>query len=132
MKDGFCHRLTSICIDLHQLLPCLKCIIIFCRAFNVFLNGSSAHETQEHNFNAYKQRVAEITVAFRRISEEIIHIKNSLRDTHNKAEISAIIEKVQDLEEAKLKTVGEVFLQRARIPLAVALIDFLSSFCHRE
>jgi hypothetical protein len=70
------------------------------RAFNTFINGAP-----EYNFNAYKQRVAEITVSFRKISEEIIHIKNSLRDTHNQLEISAIIEKVQDLEEAKLKSV---------------------------
>ncbi|KAK3706679.1 hypothetical protein RRG08_009314 [Elysia crispata] len=84
----------------------------FEEAFNVFLSGSSAPELQEHNFNAYKQRVAEITVAFRRISEEIIHIKNSLRDTHNKAEISAIIEKVQDLEETKLKTTADLQIAR--------------------
>lgn len=88
----------------------------FEEAFNLFLSGSSAQETPEQNFNAYKQRVAEITVAFRQISEEIIHIKNSLRDTHNKEELSAIIEKVQDLEETKLKTTAD--LQIAQKTLA--------------
>ncbi|RUS89572.1 hypothetical protein EGW08_002690 [Elysia chlorotica] len=84
----------------------------FEEAFNTFLSGSAAPELLEQNFNAYKQRVAEITVAFRRISEEIIHIKNSLRDTHHKDEISAIIEKIQDLEEMKLKTTADLQIAR--------------------
>ena len=70
-------------------------------AFNNFLAG--AHE---FNFQVYKQRVADLTITFKRISEEVIHIKNSLRDTYNKEEISSLIEKIQELEETKLKTVN--------------------------
>ncbi|XP_059173522.1 required for excision 1-B domain-containing protein-like [Physella acuta] len=79
----------------------------FEEAFNTFLGGAPVYD-----FNAYKQRVAEITVAFRQISEEIIHIKNSLKDTHNKGEISAIIEKIQDLEEVKLKSTADLQIAR--------------------
>ncbi|CAL1531128.1 unnamed protein product [Lymnaea stagnalis] len=80
---------------------------LFEEAFNTFIGGAPAYD-----FNAYKQRVAEITVSFRRISEEIIHIKNSLHDTHNKSEISAIIEKVQELEESKLKSTADLQIAR--------------------
>ncbi|KAH9523664.1 hypothetical protein Btru_040626 [Bulinus truncatus] len=76
-------------------------------AFKTFIAGAPLYD-----FNVYKQRVAEITVSFKKISEEIIHIKNSLRDTHNKGEISAIIEKIQELEESKLKTTADLQVAR--------------------
>uniref|UniRef100_A0A0B7AYN9 Uncharacterized protein n=1 Tax=Arion vulgaris TaxID=1028688 RepID=A0A0B7AYN9_9EUPU len=79
----------------------------FEEAFNTFIIGAP-----DYNFNEYKQKVAEITGSFRRISEEIIHIKNSLRDTHNQLEISAIIDKVQDLEEVKLKSTADLQIAR--------------------
>ncbi|CAG5122618.1 unnamed protein product [Candidula unifasciata] len=80
---------------------------VFEQAFDTFING-----IPEYNFNEYKQLVAEITLSFRRISEEIIHIKNSLRDTHNQQQISAIIEKIQELEEAKLKSTADLQIAR--------------------
>lgn len=80
---------------------------LFEEAFTTFIG-----DAPEYDFNAYKQRVAEITISFKLISEEVIHIKNSLRDTHNKADISAIIEKVQDLEENKLKATADLQIAR--------------------
>ncbi|KAI8774220.1 hypothetical protein BgiMline_014047 [Biomphalaria glabrata] len=80
---------------------------LFEDAFNTFIAGAPLYD-----FNAYKQRVAEITISFKKISEEIIHIKNSLRDTHNKGEIAAIIEKVQELEETKLKSTADLQISR--------------------
>ncbi|BFZ16931.1 hypothetical protein BsWGS_19970 [Bradybaena similaris] len=80
---------------------------VFEQAFDTFING-----IPEYNFNEYKQRVAEITLSFRRISEEIIHIKNCLKDTHNQQHISAIIEKIQELEEAKLKSTADLQIAR--------------------
>ena len=73
------------------------------RAFNNFISAAP-----DYDFNGYKQRVADITISFKRISEEVVHIKNSLRDTHNKVEISELIEKIQELEESKLKNVSEL------------------------
>ena len=74
------------------------------RAFNNFLSAAP-----DYDFPAYKQRVADITISFKRISEEVIHIKTSLNDTHNRAEISGLIEKIQELEEKKLKQVIQDF-----------------------
>ncbi|XP_005107048.1 required for excision 1-B domain-containing protein [Aplysia californica] len=80
---------------------------LFEEAFNNFIGGAP-----EYDFSGYKQRVAEITISFKRISEEIIHIKNSLKDTHNKEEISALIDKVQELEETKLKSTADYQIAR--------------------
>lgn len=83
---------------------------MFEEAFTNFLSDGP-----EYDFPTYKQKVADITISFKRISEEVIHIKNSLHDTHNKVEISGIIEKIQELEEKKLKQTADYQIARKNL-----------------
>lgn len=70
------------------------------RGFAAYLKGAP-----HYNFQMYKALVNEITNTFNNISKEIIQIAGILRESE-RADLSAIIQRLQELEQAKLTNVS--------------------------
>ena len=69
------------------------------RGFQAYLAGAP-----NYNFSMYKQLVHEITMAFKKISDEILSIKTQLADVD--AGVAKILDKIQDVEKEKLADVS--------------------------
>ena len=78
------------------------------RGFEAYLAGAP-----NYNFSMYKQLVHEITMAFKKISDEILSIKTQLADVD--AGVAKIIEKIQDVEKEKLADVSSTLECYARV-----------------
>lgn len=72
------------------------------RGFQAYLAGAP-----NYNFAMYKQLVHEITVAFKKISDEILAIKTQLSEVDSG--VARIIAKIQEVEQQKLEAVTRNF-----------------------
>lgn len=80
---------------------------LFEEGFQGYLKGKP-----NYNFPLYRQLVHEITETFRKISKDIISMKEEFAKTYNLNLIAECLDKIQEHEKQKLKLVAQ--LQMAR------------------
>jgi len=66
----------------------------------------------ENGFDDFKKGVSQVTDQFQKVSKEIISIKASLAKEYPDLQVSALIGKIQELEEKKLNTVVDLQLAK--------------------
>jgi len=66
----------------------------------------------ENGFDDFKKGVSQVTDQFQKVSKEIISIKASLAEEFPDLQVSALIGKIQELEEKKLNTVVDLQLAK--------------------
>lgn len=66
----------------------------------------------ENGFDDFKKGVSQVTDQFQKVSKEIISIKASLDKEYPDLQVSALIGKIQELEEKKLNTVVDLQLAK--------------------
>ncbi|KAI6072398.1 60S ribosomal protein L40 [Aix galericulata] len=86
-------------------------------AYRLLEEGHRAYlsSAPRYDFPRYRQLVHELTLAFSRVSREVLQLQGRLRDQHGRPELAQHLARLQEREQEKLQLTAQLQLARQRV-----------------